>query len=93
MTFGLNLYAPNGGLAYSSADVTWNQVDFYSVDGSADVTRNFPVLAGREVLVSQVFVNPPPTDRKATAHTIDVSGTYVRVHGGSEKVYVLVLMR
>jgi len=93
LSFGLNLYSSGGSLSYSSTDVTWNQVGFFSVAGGADVTRSFPALSGREVLVTQVFLNPPPTDRRAYAHTIVVTGISVHVYGGSEEVYVLVLMR
>lgn len=93
MTFGLGVFKAAGSLAYSSADVTWNQVDMLYVPRGGDVWKNYPVLAGREVLCTQMMINPPPIDRKAMAHTVTVSGTSVHVSGGSENTYVLVLMR
>lgn len=93
MTFGLGVYKASGTLAFSSADVTWNQVDFLYVERGGDVWRDYPVLAGKEVLTAQMMIDPPPIDRKAKAHTITVSGTTVHVSGGSENTYVLVLMR
>lgn len=93
MSQGLNVYNRSGGLLYSTADVTWNQVDFFLVSGYSSSSRNYPVLSGREVIATQCFVNPPPLDRKAIAHTIAVSGTNVTVYGGSENVYIMVLMR
>jgi hypothetical protein len=93
MSQGLNVYNRSGGLLYSTADVTWNQVDFFLVDGYSSSSRNYSVISGKEVLVTQCFVNPPPLDRKAIAHTIVVSGTNVTVNGGSESAYIMVLMR
>ena len=93
MTFGLGVFKAAGGLAYSSDDVTWNQVDFLLVPAGGDIWRDYPALQGREVLTVQMMIDPPPIDRKAIAHTITVSGTVVHVAGGSEKTYVMVLMR
>ena len=93
MTFGLNVFNAVGGLTYSSDDVTWNQVDFFQVAGGGSASNTYPVLSGKEVLTVQMFVNAPPTDAKATAHTVTVSGTTVSVSGGSETSYIMVLMR
>lgn len=93
MSHGLEIYHTNGALAFSSSDVTWNQVEFFYVGPSGSESRNLPVLAGRQVLTVQMFINPPPNDRKATAHTVTVSGTTVSASGGSEAAYILVLMK
>ena len=93
MTTGINIYNAAGALTYSTADVTWNQVDFFQVAGGATASNVYPALAGRETLIVQVFVNPPPLTRRAVAHTATVSGTTVSVSGGSETSYILVLMR
>ena len=93
MPFGLDIYRANGRLAYSSTDVTWNQVDFFLVPANGSVQNNYPVMAGKEVIVTQIMIDPPPIDRRALAHTITVSGTLVSASGGSENCFVLVLMR
>jgi hypothetical protein len=93
MSYGLNVYNANGALGYSSADVTWNQVDFFRVEGGASSSRDYSVIAGREVLLFQILINPPPLDRRAIAHNLSVSGQTVFAGGGSEASYVLVLMR
>ena len=93
MTFGLNVMNDAGGLTYSSDDVTWNQVDFFKVEGDASATNTYPVLSGREVLTVQMFIDPPPTDKKAVAPTVSVDNTTVTVSGGKVAVYILVLMR
>lgn len=93
MSHGIEVYNASGSLIYSTADVTWNQVDFFLVPGGGSDTRTYPVLDGREVIVFQIMVNPPPSDRRAIAHLLTVSGTTVTVTGGSESSFVLVLMR
>jgi hypothetical protein len=91
--YGLNLFSGDGHLTYSTDDVTWNQVDFFMVAGGGSASNDYPILSGKEVLTAQMFINAPPLDRKALAHNITVSGTNVSVSGGSESVYVIVLMR
>ena len=93
MSFGLEIFASNGVTTYDATDVTWNQVDFFSVSGGGSASNTYSVLSGRDVLVQQVQINSPPLTRKATAHTITVSGTSVSVSGGSEDAYILVLMK
>jgi len=93
MSYGLEVYNANGTLSYSTADVTWNQVDFFYVAGGSSASNTYPVLDGREVMVFQIMVDPPPSDRRAIAHTLTVTGTNVSVSGGSEASFVLVLMR
>lgn len=93
MTYGLDIRTAQGLVTYSSTDVTWNQVDFFQCAAGQTVSNYYPVLEGREVLVTQVMIDPPPIDRKAIAHTITVNDTQVVVGGGSENTFVVVLMR
>lgn len=93
MSHGINLYDANSQLIYSTTDVTWNQVDFFRVEGGSTATKSYPVIIGKESLIVQMFIDPPPTNRKALAHTVVVSNGTVSVTGGSEATYILVLMR
>jgi hypothetical protein len=98
MSVGLEISSVAGNTTYSSTDVTWNQVDFFQVSANASVTRDYPVLNGRTARVVQMFIDPPPTDRKAIAHTVSLGITFsgnrrVTVLGGNENVFILVLMR
>ena len=93
MTFGLQVFNADGHLGYSSDDVTWNQADFFYVPPYGSVAQNIPAIVGRQVLTVQMFINPPPSDRKATAHAVSVSGAVVSASGGSEAAYILVLTR
>ena len=93
MSYGLQILNAVGTVTFASTDVTWNQVDAIYVQGGTTVTKTYPALLNREVLVTQMMINPPPIDRRAIAHTISVQGTRVTIGGGSEDSYGLVLMR
>ena len=90
---GIQILNAAGTVTFASTDVTWNQVDALYVRGGTTVTKNYPALLNREVLVTQMMINPPPIDRRAVAHSISVQGTTVTIGGGTEHSYGLVLMR
>lgn len=92
-TFGMQFFSNASQLVYSTDDVTWNQVDFFLAPKNQTTSASYSVLTGREVLVLQMFIDPPPLEGKAIAHDITVSGTTVTASGGSENTFVLVLMR
>jgi hypothetical protein len=91
--YGMAIAKANRRVTYSTLDVTWNQVDFFEIPGGGDVWKDYPAIAGREVLAVQIMIDPPPLNRRAIAHTVDVNGTVMHVAGGSERTYILVLMR
>ena len=95
--YGLNIYQSGGKLAYSSSDVTWNQVAAFRVGGGESVTHHYPAIGGMEVMTLQFLINDPPPDRAAYSHTVTVTVTgsegVVSVGGGSEESYILVLAR
>ena len=93
MTYGMRIWDAVGNTSYSSEDVTWNQIDVVYVPGGGSFSADYELLTGREVLVTQMMINPPPLNRRAIAHTVTVSGTSVSIYGGSEDSYGLVLMR
>lgn len=94
MSYGLNLINDNGQIGYSTDDVTWNQVDFIYQGAYWNQTVYLPAIVGREVMISQFFINPPPSDRAAVAHeTYNYGNGYVRIYGGSVEAYIVVLMR
>jgi hypothetical protein len=90
---GLAVFNANGALGYSSADTTWNQVDFFRVEAGEGIANYYAALVGREALTVQMMIDPPPTNQKATAHTVTVSNNTVYVSGGTVPCFILVLMR
>lgn len=91
---GLVIYDVNGTLRYTSEDVTWNQVDFFRLEANSTVTKTYSVLQGKSVQVSQVMIDRPPADRRATAYTYTrPDETTITFSGGNVAVYLLVLMK
>lgn len=110
MAYGLEVYNDLGNLTYSSTDVTWNQVDYFTrgpwVTGQLATVNTYPIIINKEVLILQLLIDAPPTNRRAIAHTIYYNNTstnnygpaglspgQVYVSGGSENALILVLMR
>ena len=95
MAYGMELFRSSWCFwTYSSTDATWNQVASFHGQRWGFAAALLTLLSAVvPALVTQMFINAPPTDRKALAHTISVSGTTVTVSGGNETVFILVLMR
>ena len=93
MSFGINIFSDDGKLIYDSNSVTWNQVDMFLVPANSATYRSYPMLNGRTIRATQMFLNPPPVNARAVAHTVSISGTNVSVSGGNQDVYIMVLMQ
>lgn len=95
MAYGFRMWGADGNIEYDSDSVTWNQVAFYNVGANSSDTRTYTSLNGKSVKVGLFFIDPPLLTRKAVSHTASVTnnGQTISVSGGSESMYVLVLMR
>lgn len=93
MAFGFQIYDSAGTLRFDSTDVTWNQVDFFTVSAGGSVSNSYSQIVGKSVAVGQIMIDPPLETRRADAHTVTVSGGTVSVSGGSEDVYIIVLVK
>ena len=93
---GFVIMNPRTGLPwFGSNDITWSQVDFFTVAAGGDVTKDFSYLAGWEKLVTQAFMDAVPSGRKMQQCNIAWSNgeTTLRVYGGTETTLVLVYAR
>lgn len=93
MSYGINILDAGGKITYDSNSITWNQVDFFEVAANGSASKYYPFCVGKEMLVLQHFIEPPPVDRKMLSHTISAGNGSVSISGGSERVHVVVLMR
>jgi len=82
-----------GPIAYSTTDVTWNQVGFFTVAGGATANYSYPAAAGLTLITQQWMVNDPPDSQEAYAHTVTVTGINVSASGGNQDTIILVLGR
>ena len=94
-TFGLRMYKSNGLVAYDSDSVTWNQVDQLYVAAGGSGSWTYPILIDKEILLVQMLIDAPATNRKSVAHTFTTNNTNgtISISGGSENAYFWVLMR
>jgi len=97
MSYGLNVYNASGSLIFSSADMTWLQVDHFQVGANSTVTKSYPVVSGFTLTVQLQPINTPPASTEGWSPEVIISGTTitVRPYSGksSEAVNVLVLAR
>ncbi len=93
MSYGFKTLKSNGSIAFSTSDVTWNQVAFFQVNGGSSASNTYSVLSGKTVLTVQMFIDPPSTSAKSIAHTVSQSGNTINVSGGNQNTLILVLMQ
>lgn len=92
-TTGIQIFNEAGGVSYTTSDITWNQVDFVYLPAGSSFSMNYPALDGREGLMVQMTINPPPVNQRAYVNAVSISGTLVSASGSSVDTYILVLMR
>ena len=95
MSYGLNLYNSDGSLGFSTADVTWMQIDQFTVAANASVSNSYPEVAGMTVITQVQMVKDPPESQEAYAPNVTIGATSVSVapYSGktSEETVIMVL--
>ena len=90
---GLEIYRWDGGIVYTSTDVTWNQIGIIDCPANTSVSRSFPAASGLSLATQQFLVNNVPDNQEGYSHTVTISGTTVSVSGGNQQTIVMVLGR
>jgi hypothetical protein len=108
MSYGLAIYRSNGSLAFSSESITWTQVDYIYVPAGVTVSKTYPILQDKQVMILQILQDNVGAYTRNTSNNIYVSGTLytseayagyyngnnvVTIIGGNVIAYVMVLMR
>ena len=79
MAYGLNVYKTSGGVGFSSADVTWQTLDQFTVNANATVSNTYSVASGMTIIAQRQLVNVPPNSQEDYVPNISISGTTVTV--------------
>tara|TARA_R110002167_G_scaffold332840_1_gene539781 strand:- start:617 stop:916 length:300 start_codon:yes stop_codon:yes gene_type:complete len=79
MSYGLSVFKADGSLGFSTADITWQTLDQFTVAANASVSNNYSEASGMEIIVQRQLVNVPPTSQEDYAPNVSVSGTTVSI--------------
>lgn len=79
MSYGLSVFKSNGSLGFSTADVTWQTLDQFTVNANASVSNSYSEASGMTIIAQRQLVNVPPSSQEDYAPNVTVSGTTVSV--------------
>jgi len=79
MSYGLSVFKADGSLGFSTADVTWQTLDQFTVAANASVSNTYNEASGLTIIVQRQLVNVPPTSQEDFVPNVTVSGTTVSV--------------
>ena len=97
MSYGLSVFKASGSLGFSTADVTWQFLDQFTVNANASVSENYSVASGMTIIAQRQLFNSPPDAQEDFIPNVSVSGTTVSIAPqsgkSSSKCIVIVLAR
>ena len=79
MSYGLSIFKADGSLGFSTADITWQTLDQFTVNANASVSNTYTVPSGFEIIAQRQLVNVPPSSQEDYAPTVTISGSTVSV--------------
>ena len=95
MSHGINVYKADGTLGFSTLDITWMQIDQFTVAANASVSNTYPEISGMTIITQMQMINDPPASQEAYAPEVVISGATISVapytSKTSEQVIITVL--
>ncbi len=79
MAYGFSMYKADGSLSFSTADITWQTLETFTVAANGSVTKYYPEAAGFTIIAQRQLVNVPPSSQEDYVPDITISGTTVTV--------------
>ena len=79
MAYGLNVYKADGSLGFSTADITWQTLDQFTVAANASVSNTYNEASGFTIIAQRQLVNVPPNAQEDYVPNVTVNGTTVSV--------------
>jgi len=79
MSYGLSIFKSDGSLGFSTADITWQTLDQFTVNANASVSNTYNEASGMDIIVQRQLVNVPPNSQEDYVPNVSVSGTTVSV--------------
>jgi len=79
MSYGLSVFKTDGSLGFSTADVTWQTLDQFTVAANASVSNSYSEASGMTIIAQRQLVNVPPNSQEDFVPNVSISGTTVSV--------------
>jgi hypothetical protein len=79
MSYGLSVFKSNGSVGFSTADVTWQTLDQFTVSANATVSNTYSEASGMTIIAQRQLVNVPPNSQEDYVPNVTISGTTVTV--------------
>ncbi|MDB4355560.1 hypothetical protein N9Z55_06670 [Akkermansiaceae bacterium] len=79
MSYGLSVFKSNGSVGFSTADVTWQTLDQFTVNANATVSNTYSEASGMTIIAQRQLVNVPPNSQEDYVPNVTISGTTVTV--------------
>ena len=79
MSYGLSVFKTDGSLGFSTADVTWQTLDQFTVAANASVSNSYSEASGMTIIAHRQLVNVPPNSQEDFVPNVSISGTTVSV--------------
>jgi len=79
MSYGLSVFKADGSLGFSTADVTWQTLDQFTVAANASVSNSYSEASGMTIIAQRQLVNVPPNSQEDFVPNVSISGTTVSV--------------
>ena len=79
MSYGLSIFKADGSLGFSTADITWQTLDQFTVAANASASNTYNEASGMDIIVQRQLVNVPPNSQEDYVPNVSISGTTVSV--------------
>ncbi len=79
MSYGLSIFKSDGSLGFSTADVTWQFLDQFTVNANASHSESYSEASGMTIIAQRQLYNAPPNSQEDYVPNVTVSGTTVSV--------------
>ena len=79
MSYGLSVFKSDGSLGFSTADVTWQTLDQFTVAANASVSNTYNEASGMTIIAQRQMVNVPLNSQEDYVPNVSISGTTVSV--------------
>ena len=79
MSYGLSIYKSDGSPGFSTADITWQTLDQFTVAANASVNNTYNEASGFTIMAQRQLVNVPPDAQEDYVPDVSISGNTVSV--------------